>query len=100
VGNGLIEIKCGNTTTHVDWMLDNKVPNKHIPQMMAQMAVTGSRWCDFVSYDPRVPDDLQLFVIRLERDEEYIEKMEKEVRLFLQEVDDLYKQLLTKKGVK
>ena len=100
VGEGLIEIKCGNTATHVDWLLDGKAPSRHIPQMMAQMACTGAKFCDFVSFDPRVPDDLQLFVIRVERDDEYIAEMEKEVKLFLQEVDDLHKQLLAKKGVK
>lgn len=100
VGEGLIEIKCGNTTTHIDWMLDGKAPSKYIPQMMCQMSCTGAKWCDFVSFDPRVPEDLQLFIIRVNRDDEYIAEMEKEVQLFLQEVDDLYKQLLAKKGVK
>ena len=100
VGEGLIEIKCGNTATHIDWLLDGKAPSRHIPQMMAQMACTGAKFCDFVSFDPRVPEDLQIFVIRVERDEEYIAEMEKEVKLFLQEVDDLHKQLLAKKGVK
>lgn len=100
VGEGLIEIKCGNTATHIDWLLDGKAPSRHIPQMMAQMACTGAKFCDFVSFDPRVPEDLQIFVIRVERDEEYIAEMEKEVKLFLQEVNDLHKQLLDKKGVK
>jgi hypothetical protein len=64
------------------------------------MSVTGAKWCDFVSFDPRVPDDLQLFIVRVERDDEYIAEMEKEVKEFLQEVDDLHKQLVAKKGVK
>ena len=100
VGEGLIEIKCGNTATHVDWILDGKAPSKHIPQMMAQMSCTGAKFCDFVSFDPRIPNDLQLFIIRVERDDEYIAEMEKEVKLFLEEVDDLHKQLLAKKSVK
>jgi putative phage-type endonuclease len=100
VGDGLIEIKCPNTATHIETVLENKAPSKYIPQMQCQMAVTGAKWCDFVSFDPRTPEDLQLFIIRVERDEEYIAEMEKEVKLFLQEVDDLHKQLLTKKGVK
>ncbi len=100
VGEGLIEIKCGNTTTHIDWLLSEKAPSKYIPQMMCQMSVTGAKWCDFVSFDPRVPDDLQLFIVRVERDDEYIAEMEKEVKEFLQEVDDLHKQLVAKRGVK
>jgi putative phage-type endonuclease len=93
VGEGLIEIKCGNTTTHVDWMLDGKAPSKHIPQMQAQMACTGAKFCDFVSFDPRLPEDLQLFVVRVERDQEYIDSMEVEVKQFLSEVLDLFNQL-------
>jgi len=100
VAEGLIEIKCPNTATHIETVLENKAPSKYIPQMQCQMAVTGAKFCDFVSFDPRTPDDLQLFVIRVERDDEYIENMEKEVKQFLQEVDDLHKQLVAKKGVK
>lgn len=97
VGEGLIEIKCGNTTTHVDWMLDGKAPNKHIPQIMAQMACTGAKFCDFISYDPRVPDDLQLFVVRVDRDQEYIDLMEAEVKKFLSEVDEMFTKLKARK---
>jgi putative phage-type endonuclease len=95
--DGLIEIKCGNTATHIDWMLDGKPPTKHIPQMQCQMAVTGRQWCDFVSFDPRLPDDLQLFVVRLERDQEYIEAMEAEVKRFLSEVDEMFTKLKERK---
>jgi hypothetical protein len=61
--------------------------------MQCQMAVTGAKWCDFVSFDPRVPEDLQLFVVRVERDQEYIDSMEVEVKQFLSEVLDLFNQL-------
>jgi hypothetical protein len=57
------------------------------------MACTGAKWCDFVSFDPRVPEDLQLFVVRVERDQEYIDSMEVEVKQFLSEVLDLFNQL-------
>jgi len=97
VAEGLIEIKCGNTATHIDWMLDGKPPTKHIPQMQCQMAVTGRQWCDFVSFDPRLPDDLHLFVVRLERDQEYIEAMEAEVKKFLSEVDEMFIKLKERK---
>ena len=91
--DGLLEIKCPNTTTHLEYLADNKPPSKYIPQMMAQMAVTGRKWCDFVSFDPRLPDNLQLFVVRLDRDDGYIKAMELEVVEFLQEVDNLYTKL-------
>ena len=93
VGDGLIEIKCPNTATHIETVLENKAPSKYIPQMQCQMAVTGAKWCDFVSFDPRVPEDLQLFVVRVERDQEYIDSMEVEVKQFLSEVLDLFNQL-------
>jgi putative phage-type endonuclease len=93
VGEGLIEIKCPNTATHIETVLENKAPSKYIPQMQAQMACTGAKWCDFVSFDPRVPEDLQLFVVRVERDQEYIDSMEVEVKQFLSEVLDLFNQL-------
>lgn len=97
VADGLIEIKCPNSTTHVDYLADNKPPAKYIPQMQCQMAVTGRQWCDFVSFDPRLPDDLQLFVVRLERDQEYIEAMEAEVKKFLSEVDEMFTKLKERK---
>jgi len=95
--DGLIEIKCGNTTTHLDWMEDAKAPSKHIPQMMAQMACTGRSWCDFVSFDPRLPEDLQLFVVRVNRDQEYIDNMEAEVKKFLKEVEETINKLKERK---
>jgi putative phage-type endonuclease len=93
VGEGLIEIKAPNTANHIETVLENKAPSKYIPQMQAQMACTGAKWCDFVSFDPRVPEDLQLFVVRVERDQEYIDSMEVEVKQFLSEVLDLFNQL-------
>lgn len=95
--DGLIEIKCPNSSTHIDYLLDDKPPAKYIPQMQCQMAVTGRQWCDFVSFDPRLPDDLQLFVVRLERDQEYIEAMEVEVQKFLSEVDEMFTKLKARK---
>ena len=93
VGEGLIEIKCPNTANHIETVLENKAPSKYIPQMQCQMDCTGAKWCDFVSFDPRVPEDLQLFVVRVERDQEYIDAMEVEVKQFLSEVLDLFNQL-------
>jgi putative phage-type endonuclease len=91
--NALIEIKCPNTQTHLGYRLDNKPPAAYVNQMQCQMWVTGATYCDFVSYDPRVPEHLQLFVSRLRRDDDLIAKMETEVVKFLGEVDDAMKQL-------
>jgi putative phage-type endonuclease len=97
IDDGLIEIKCPNSSTHIEYLSDNKPPAKYIPQMQCQMAVTGAKWCDFVSFDPRLPNDLQLFVVRLERDEEYIEAMETEVKKFLSEVEEMFTKLKERK---
>lgn len=94
--DGLLEIKCPNTTTHLEYLQDGKQPSKYIPQMMAQMACTGRKWCDFASFDPRLPEDLQLFVVRLNWDDAYIQEMEAEVKQFLNEVDATLSQLKRK----
>jgi len=91
--NALIEIKAPNTQTHLGYRLDNKPPAAYVNQMQCQMWVTGATYCDFVSYDPRVPNHLQLFVVRLDRDDALIKKMEIETIKFLSEVDDAINQL-------
>jgi putative phage-type endonuclease len=91
--DGLIEIKCMNTANHVETIIEGKPPSRYIPQMQCQMAVTGRKFCDFVAFDPRLPEDLQLLVVRVDRDQEYIDQMEVEVKQFLSEVNDLFNQL-------
>lgn len=91
--DGLIEIKCPNTTTHLDYLLADAVPKDYQPQMLWQMACTGRQWCDFVSYDPRLPEHLQMFVKRFPRDDARISEMEKVVLQFLAEIDQLIAQL-------
>lgn len=91
--DGLVEIKCPNTATHIETLLGGSVPGKYQFQMQWQMACTGRWWCDFVSYDPRMPEDMRLFVRRLERDEEVIAMIEKETRIFLAEIDATVAQL-------
>lgn len=86
--DGLIEIKCPNTATHIDTLLSmGVIPGKYLIQMQFQMACTGRAWCDFVSFDPRMPEDLRLFVRRVERDDVVIADLEKEVEVFLGEID-------------
>ena len=91
--DGLIEIKCPNTSTHLDTLLSQKVPSKYITQMTWQMLCTGRKWTDFVSYDPRLPDNLQLFIQRIELDEEYGKKLESEIKEFLEYVNEKVEKL-------
>ena len=91
--DGLVEFKCPATSTHLDTLLAGEVPSKYIPQMQWQMACTGRKWCDFCSYDPRLPEHLRMFVKRVPRDDEYIKTLETEVTKFLAELDEKLKQL-------
>jgi len=83
---GLVEIKCPNSATHLDTLLSKKIPGNYVTQMQWQMAVTGRKWCDFVSFDPRFPESKQVFIQRVERDDKVIANLEKEVAAFLEEV--------------
>lgn len=91
--DGLIEIKCPNTATHIENLLSKSVDKKYITQMQWQMACTGRKWCDFVSFDPRMGEGLQMVVIRVDRDEDYIQMLEAEIKKFLGEVESKIKQL-------
>lgn len=84
--DGLVEIKCPNSATHLDTLLSKKIPGNYVTQMQWQMAVTGRKWCDFVSFDPRFPESKQVFIQRVERDDKVIANLEKEVAAFLEEV--------------
>jgi putative phage-type endonuclease len=84
---GLIEIKCPIETTHTNTLMSKSVPSKYIPQMQWQLACTGAKWVDFVSYNPNFPMELQLFVARVDRDDTYIGELEAEVVKFLEEVE-------------
>ena len=84
--DGLIEIKCPwGTANHIETLL-NGMPAEHIPQVQGQLWITGREWCDFVSYDPRMPAELQLHVQRIQRDEAFIADLERRVTSFLAEV--------------
>lgn len=96
--DGMVEIKCPESTTHLTWMEAGVVPPEHIPQIQGQMAVTGRKWVDFVSFDPRFPEGLQLFVVRVQRDDAYIKMLEAEVTDFLAGVDAMVQRLLARKA--
>ena len=86
--DGLVEIKCPNSATHWEYFKTKEVPKKYFIQMQAQMSCTGRKWCDFVSFDPRMPERSQLLIIRVPRDNTFIDLMETEVMEFLIEVFD------------
>lgn len=84
---GLVELKCPSTATHIDTLLGEPIAQKYLYQMQWQMACTGRAWCDYVSFDPRLTEDLRIFVRRVPRDDALIATLEKGVTLFLAEVD-------------
>lgn len=86
--DGLLELKCPQPATHIATLLGQSVPAKYLTQMQWQMACTGRKWCDFASYDPRLPESMRLFVKRVERDEAEIARLEALVIDFLGEVDE------------
>lgn len=85
--NGLVEIKCPNTATHIATVIRGVNIEKYTKQIQWQLACTERRWCDFISYDPRLPFEMSLFVKRIMRDDAVIAELEKEVKEFLNEVD-------------
>jgi putative phage-type endonuclease len=84
---GLVEIKCPNSATHIATLRGEPIPDKYIKQMQWQIACTQRDWCDFASFDPRLPDAMQLHIQRIERDDTLIAEMEAAVFEFLREVD-------------
>ena len=84
---GLVEIKCPLSATHGETLLSETVPDKYVKQMQYQMACTNRGWCDYISFDPRLPEAMALFVKRVKRDDVVIAELEKEVRAFLAELD-------------
>lgn len=85
--DGLIEIKCPNSSTHIATLLGKAIDGKYMKQMQWQMDCIDRQWCDFVSYDPRLPVNMQMHITRVERDADMIEEIRSEVKKFLLELD-------------
>jgi len=94
--DGLLEIKCPNTATHIEFIRTGKPKNEYQWQMLAQMACTGRAWCDFVSYDDRLPHALQYHCIRFHRDDKRTQDMECEIMAFLSEIDETVTEMTNK----
>lgn len=85
--DGMVEIKCPNPATHGETLLNGTIADKYMKQMQFQMACAGRAWCDFVSFDPRFPEPMQLWTKRIERDDAMIGEIEQSAADFLAEVD-------------
>jgi len=93
VGAGLVEIKAPNTASHIEYLLNPEPPQKYYYQMQWQMACCMADFCDWVSYDPRMPAHLQLLIVRIPRDDDTVRMLEHEVETFLAELDGKVKAL-------
>ena len=93
--DGLLEAKCPNTTTHLNTVLTQQVPDEYLPQITWQMACTGRKWCDFVSYDPRLPEQLQTVIIRVTVDDVDIDAIENEVAACNAKLNEIIDNLMT-----
>lgn len=94
VGNyGLIEIKCPNTATHVNMLIKKSIPKQYYLQMQWQLECTERKWCDFVSYDPRMPPEFYIFIKRISKDEQLLETIREEVIKFREEINSTLEKL-------
>lgn len=93
--DGLLECKCPTTKTFLEWKLCGDVPDIHRPQMALQILCTGRQWCDFIAYDPRMPEKHQAFIRRFTPTHEYLREVEDAAIQFLKEVDELFEMATT-----
>lgn len=91
--DGCIEIKCPNTATHIETLTGKSINRAYIFQMQTEMMCLNKQWCDFISFDPRLPDNLQMFIQRIERDETLIMEIEFEVKKFQEELKIMLEKL-------
>lgn len=84
---GIVELKCPKSATHLRYLREGKMPAEHLPQVLHNLWITGAQWCDFVSFDDRFPEHLSLFVVRVPRVEIEILAYEKTALKFLDEVN-------------
>ena len=98
--NGLVEFKCPNTATHIDTLLGAEIDGRYVKQMQWQMACAGRQWCDWVSFDPRLPDEMQMFTRRVQRDDKMIAELEAQAADFLAEVEQKVAALKSRYGRK
>jgi putative phage-type endonuclease len=98
--DGLVEIKCPNSATHIEVLLSETIPDAHIKQMQFQMACTGRQWCDYLSYDKRLPEPMRIWIKRVTRDTKMITELEIAACVFLTEIEETIAALKSKYMVK
>lgn len=86
---GLLEIKCPTMAVHIEYLVNGKLPSTYFQQVQGQLLVTGRKWCDFMSYYP----DIRPFIVRVERDEEFIKKLETALNEFCDELEKLVEKI-------
>lgn len=91
--DGLIQVKCPNSITHITSLRGGAIDGKYLKQMQWEMLCAERSYCDFVSFDPRFPPEMQLYVQRVHRDDRLIAELEQEVRVFLDEVESTVAEL-------
>ena len=91
--DGVLEIKCPTTKTHLTYLTNRKVPSEYVPQMLAEIACTGRKWALFASFDPRMPPAQQLFIQEFEPTREQIEECEQQAKDFLSELEAMFRQI-------
>lgn len=92
--NGLLETKCPTTATHINWLEMTECPDDYKPQMILQLECTGRQWCDFATFDPRVPERLQMAIWRYEPTDEERHYIIEECKRFLALVDERFEQII------
>ena len=90
---GGLEIKCPyNSANHIATVVAGEMPKEHIAQCQGNMLVNGRKWWDFVSYDPRIDGKGRIFITRINRDDEYIEKLQIKLTAFITEMKRILKE--------
>jgi putative phage-type endonuclease len=89
VGNfeGIVELKCPKSSTHLKYLREGGIPKDYLPQILHNLWISGAQWCDFLSFDDRFPADMQVFYVRVERDDKAIAEYEAKALAFLGEVE-------------
>jgi putative phage-type endonuclease len=93
--DGVGESKCPTTTTHITWLMNKTVPEEYRPQMLLQLACTKRKWCEFISFDPRMPPKQRLFVRRFSPSADEIATAEQEAKDFLAELEQMFEIITT-----
>jgi hypothetical protein len=97
---GIVGIKCPKTTTHLRWRQKNSCPEEHVAQLYWELCCTGREWADFVSYDPRLPEPLQLFAVRVFPEKALMTEMENQVKAFEDEIKESIKAINAVAGIR